>query len=232
MKFGPFTFIVLSFLLTPTLVSFGQEANTGGYRIHIAPLNLLDPYTGVVQIGVQKRFSRRLALVADYGLQFNPLSRKSDGREDYSYHKFKAELKYFVRGPKLVGKRRHKLVEPYYSFQAFYMPQRYHKLGGYIIRDGESYRYDRSDINRKAFSFSLLIGEEITRGRFTIDQYIGVGYRLLKIRHRTVGEVPGFEEPTDWFNDSPADERESLLSRPHFPMGIKIGYNLARRTPK
>jgi hypothetical protein len=86
-------------------------------EVRIAPLNLFDPVTGVIQIGLQQRFNQRLALSLDYGLKFDRLSSTifESERKDYRYYKGKAELKYFFKR----GYKPLTINSPYLSSRGF-----------------------------------------------------------------------------------------------------------------
>ena len=197
------------------------------FQVRIAPLNLFDPITGVVQVGVEKRFSSRIGASFDYGLKFNKLSisAREYGRKDYHYHKYKAEIKYFF---KTKASSRWSIKENLYlSIQAFYFPQHYRNENDWLVRNRKSYHFDYSNISRKVAVASILIGNEQICGRFIFDVYCGVGIRKLAIKHQpfnlVANEMPMAKE---WINLVPIDRYEGNFYRPHFANGVKLGYVL------
>lgn len=222
--------LYISYVLALTVLcfSYGQGYSQNNQkktlRITIAPLNLFDPISGVVQVGVQKRISQRIAVALDYGLRFNKLSfaiRNSD-RKDYRYFKGKFEVKYFFRSMQQTSNT---VKSSYVSFQSFYFPQHYRKYNGWIVRDSKTYQYTFSNIDRKATTFSVLVGKEITKERFSLDIYFGVGYRILTIQHQTQGLVEREKIEPKEPHFPPIDEKEGTFSRPHVAFGVKMGYN-------
>ena len=195
-------------------------------RVHIAPLNLADPWTGVIQVGVQKRFTERLAASLNYGLRCRVASRyQNEEREHYRYYKAKAELKYFL------FLRRYNYTNfshPYLAVQAFYFPQHYRKYNEWLLTTGKDYRYEYSDIDRIVSVASLLAGGEVVRDRMVMDFYFGGGVRRIRIRHHMTGAVEaGYSEPADW-GGAFLDRWEGTTYRPHLVLGFKVGYSIRK----
>lgn len=195
-------------------------------QVRLAPLNLADPWTGVIQVGVQKRFTERIAASLDYGLRCRVASRyRNQEREDYRYYKAKAELKYYL------FLRRYNYTNfshPYLAMQAFYFPQHYRKYNDWLVTPGKDYRYEYSDIDRIVSVASLLAGGEVVRDQMVLDFYFGGGVRRINIRHHMTGAVESFySEPADW-GGAFLDRWEGITYRPHLVLGFKVGYSFRK----
>ena len=196
------------------------------FQLHIAPLNVFTPYTGVVQAGFQKRFNQRFALAVDYGFKFRNLSiySKNDGRLNYTYYTVKGEVKYFIA---LNKKNKSDFANPYFSLQGFYLHQQYDRENGWLYTNNKSYHYDRSTISRNAVVASLLIGDERVKKRMLLDYYIGLGIRKIRVdHHKTTGAVEAQRSfPVEYFGRRIGiDEQEGTFYRPHLAWGFKLGY--------
>jgi hypothetical protein len=202
-------------------------------QVTLAPLNLFDPVTGVLQVGIQKNFQGGLALSLDHGVRMNPYGLFSRGdlplffrlgaeREDYRYSKTRMEVKRYF-GPSY--RRPFSKFLPYLSLEALYFPQKYRKEDDWIFREGESFLYEHSQVRRNVWVASLKIGKEARYGRMMFDQFVGLGMRNVSIRHQTFGEVATVFEgrgmplgKKDW--------KEGVSTLPHLSLGFKIGYIL------
>lgn len=193
-------------------------------QVRLAPLNLADPWTGVIQVGVQKRFTERIAVGLDYGLKCRLATRyRNEEREDYRYYKAKAELKYylFLRRYNYTNFKR-----PYLAVQAFYFPQHYRKYNDWLVTPGWDYRYEYSDIDRMVSVASLLAGGEVLRNKVVLDFYFGGGVRRINIRHHMTGAVEATYHDEDW--GAKLDRWEGITYRPHMVWGIKVGYSFRK----
>lgn len=213
-------------LVLGTCTVYSQRDTNEVVRVTVAPLNLLDTRTGVIQLGVQKRFTERLALALDYGFRCNVLPgyRRSD-RKDYGYYKAKAELKYFLQ-----WKNGHETLirNPYLSLQGLYFPQHYRKYNDWLVKDGKNYHYEYSDITRRVTVASFILGNEEVWNRVVMDYYFGLGVRRITLRHDMTGAVEGFRpEPKDWGGNE-LDLFEGTFYRPHIALGFKVGYSLRK----
>lgn len=206
--------------------SYSQTIPDKPLQLRIAPLNIIDPATGVIQVGVQKKFTSRWALSFDYGLRFNNLIFQDikKERKEYRYSKSKAEIKYFFK-----SKTRYtsKGDDMYIALQGFYFPQQYRKDNSWLIRNRTSYQYSYSNISRNVAVASVLMGGEHVRGRLITDYYVGLGIRKMTIRHQPVNMVARQRlESKEWVNITPVDHNEGIFYRPHYAIGFKIGYIL------
>lgn len=216
-------FLFVSILLLSRGPCFCQDNQYNMFLVRIAPLNLFDPLTGVIQLGVENRLNRRIAISVDYGLKFDKLSFQHNGseRKDYRYSKDKVEVKYFLATSL---KKDINIDHFYLAVQGFYFPQKYRKYNDWLSKNGKSYHYDISDINRKVMVVSFLAGAENTSGRFVYDFYYGLGIRQMTIRHHTMGEIERTLYRPIEFSFHSVDQQEGVFYRPHISMGFKIGY--------
>jgi hypothetical protein len=216
-KASPF---VLFILLLISSSAFSQSSEEK-IRFHIAPLNLLDPKTGVLQVGVQKHIHQRLALSLDHGFQLqtfkNMLYGSYSDRNNYKYSKTKAELKYFVR-------EHTSDIFSYISLEGMYFPQEYVKEKEYLFRNNISYRYDYSNIDRTVWVASLKYGTEIKYNRFVYDTFFGLGVRRLSIAHQPFGLIEQEYIGEVDISFPPIDRNEGVFYRPHVSLGVKLGY--------
>ena len=216
------TILTFSFLIRNSC--YCQNNPNKLFQLRIAPMNLVDPMTGTIQVGVQKRFNSMMAVAFDYGLKFDKLSFSSqkNDRKNYNYYKYKVEIKYFLGGKTSQASQ---IDHPYFSIQGFYFPQHYRKDNSWLIKNGKSYHFDHSMIDRKAIATSILFGDEHISGRLVFDGYVGVGLKQLNIKHQTTNAV---DRPMSWFKEwlslMPIDQYEGKFYRIHIPFGIKIGY--------
>jgi hypothetical protein len=159
MKVKAFYISVLIVSLLSVVSSYCQNQQPSPLQLSIAPLNLFDPVTGVIQIGIEKRLSQKIGVSLDYGLKANPFSfyHLKHSRNNYRYYKAKAELKYFI---KVKATGRSVISNPYLSIQGFYFPHQYRKDSNWIVEGGKSYQYDYSNIDRKVVVASILLGEQ------------------------------------------------------------------------
>ncbi|SIT79768.1 hypothetical protein [Pontibacter indicus] len=219
MKIRAFSFLLLNFLLMNSK-AYSQPTEEM-VRFHIAPLNFLDPISGVLQVGVQKNLSQRFALSMDHGFKLQTfrkiMSEGESERKNYKYSKTKAELKYFMSDAASE-------VRSYIAVEGMYFPQEYEKEHDYLIKNGTSYRYESSQIDRTVWTTSLKYGVEVKVNNFVIDPFLGLGVRRLSIEHQPVGLLEDeLYAPTDlWF--PPIDRKEGVFYRPHVAMGVKVGY--------
>jgi hypothetical protein len=218
---------VISLLLSFIFFANTQAQTTDKKLLQItfAPMSLLVPMSGVLEIGMQKDLGKKFALCVDYGLRFNKFSIPvfTQQRNDYRYSKSRVELKYFLKYKegKSVG-----IERVYVSLQAFYFPQHYRKDNDWLITNGKSYHYEYSSLDRKASAISSLAGMEVFTKSFVFDFYVGVGVRKLIIQHHPVNAVEGSRsEPTDW-GPTPIDLYKGVFYRANFPFGVRIGYKI------
>ena len=195
-------------------------------RVHVTPLSLLDPMTGTLQVGLQKKLNRRIALSVDYGQQENIYGSHfgyHQDRKNYRYSKSRLELKCFLN---LFNRDSLINVEPYYlSVEGMYFPQRYVKEDDWLLTVDNSYRYEYSNIRRTVWVGSLKLGKETRHSRIVFDRYIGIGIRKLEISHQPFGAVEEEYLPTP-HAFTPADRSQGIFYRPHLALGVKAGYIL------
>jgi hypothetical protein len=212
--------LMLAVFLNPCAAQSGINNN---FQLRIAPLNIFDPSSGVVQLGVQQRFSSKVAVSLDYGLRFTKLAfRLSEPkRKEYEYYKGKAEVKYYL---KTKPAKSPTTPHTYLSLQAFYFPQKYRRDSSWLISGGEYYKYDYTHINRKDEALSLLIGKEHIKNQVVLDYYVGLGARRIFIDHETTGAVPSNRLlPYEW-GMTAIDRHEGTFYKLHLALGFKIGY--------
>lgn len=217
--------IICVILLLAGHDGYSQRNPARWFQARVAPLNLLDPRTGVIQVGIEKKLGSHIALSFDYGHKITVISRfsRDSERKDHRYYKTKAEFKYLIR--KLDVNLSGQSI-PYLSVQGFYFPQRYRKENSWLVKDGASYRYDYSHVTRNATAVSLLVGITQVDKRYIFDFYYGVGIKVLTINHQAVNPVAGVRhEATDW-SPTPIDLFEGRFYRLHLPFGFKLGYIL------
>ena len=224
-KKGTQHILLICFLLSCSCC-FCQNKTDRWFQLRIAPLNVLDPVTSVIQTGVEKRFGARMALSFDYGLRSNRLFFASKSVHiDYRYHKYKAEFKYFFK----TSNRHQRLTDnSYISVQGFYLPQHYRKENSWLWIGDKSYHYDYSNISRKVWVASVLLGNESTVGRWVLDVYGGFGVRQIILQHQPFHTVESrIPERREW-SPLPLDINEGTFYRPHIASGLKVGYILNR----
>lgn len=215
---------LLLLLLLMSRSAFSQSDNRH-IRLHVAPLNLFDPLTGVLQVGIQKNFNQRIALSLDHGIKLDVFKYVRDGtdREDYKYTKSKAELKYFIG---LTSKDSSSTVFPYLSVEGMFFPQKYRKENSRLLREEGTFRYDYSNIKRTVWVASLKYGREKRYKRTAFDFNIGIGVRRISIEHQTFGLVEEDEPGLMHSFLSPIDTKEGVFYRPHISLGFKVGYSI------
>lgn len=202
-------------------------------QLTFAPLNLFDPVTGVFQMGLQKNFLGGTALSVEHGVKVNMYSLLGNGdqslsvglrggRKDYRYSKTRVEVKRYF-GPS--QRRPLSRALPYVSFEVLYLPQKYGKEDDWIFREGQSFRYDYSNIRRNVWVASLKMGKEERYGRMMFDQFVGLGMRNVSIRHQTFGEVAADFE-AGGMPLGKKDWKEGVSVLPHLSLGFKVGYIL------
>jgi len=144
-------------------------------------------------------------------------------RQNYRYSKSKIELKYFIA---LKRKKPDSEDFPYVAVEGFYFPQKYRKENEWILRDGTSFRYEYTNVNRQVLVASLKLGMESPLSkRWTIDNYIGLGIRKMIISQVAFGETEEpYYEPVDRIYTSSTDWKDGVYYRPHISLGFKLGY--------
>lgn len=219
MKRKAWPFLLLLLLMSKS--AFSQSDNRH-IRLHVAPLNLFDPVSGVLQVGIQKNFNQRIALSLDHGIKLDVFKYVRDGtdREDYKYTKSKAELKYFIG---LKSKDSSSTVFPYLSVEGMFFPQKYRKENSRIFREEGSFWYDYSNIKRTVWVASIKYGREKRYKRTAFDFNMGIGVRRMSIEHQAFGLVKDLLEPRGYFLP-PIDTKEGVFYRPHVSLGFKVGY--------
>ncbi|ALJ00131.1 hypothetical protein DC20_15575 [Rufibacter tibetensis] len=188
-------------------------------RVHFAPLNLFDPVTGVLQLGVQKTFSQRLAVSLDHGMKMKVFDRGGTGKQGHTYSKTKAELKYFLDIKKRVIWSR---VFSYLAIEGMYFPQKYSREDNWVYRGTTYYRYDYSKINRPVWVASLKYGQETRYRKVVIDKFIGLGVRRLSVKHQTIGEREDHFDHDEW-SIGFRDIEEGIFEMIHVSLGVKFG---------
>lgn len=214
--------ILLSVLISGPAFSQREEGKT---RVHLAPLNFFDPWTGVLQLGAQQKINQRWSVLVDHGFKMQTFRKimfeEARTKKNQTYSKTKAELKYFLN---LKNAEYAHGVFPYLAVEGMCFPQRYAKEKDWIHREDGAYYYESSSVKRVAWVASLKFGKETRFSRIVMDKYIGIGIRRLSIGHRTVGEArePYFED--NWSFSDANDTYEGTFYKPHLSLGIKIGY--------
>ncbi|RDC66504.1 hypothetical protein [Adhaeribacter pallidiroseus] len=208
--------------------AFCQPDSTRTWQVRLAPLSIIDPRTPALQVGLQKRLSRRLAFSAEYGLAslgwLQPKNSKSPWH-NFRYQKVRTEVKYFLGLKKEID---FKQLQPYVSVETFLLPQNYTKQNDYFWRDPVSYHYDFSKIQKTVWGNCLKIGLESNINRnWVMDFYWGLGVRSIFIKHHRLVNLRPEEEPymlKEWFSGDDKDKIAGWQQTLHVALGFKLGY--------
>ncbi|WP_115375354.1 hypothetical protein [Adhaeribacter pallidiroseus] len=205
-----------------------QHNQAKTWQVRWAVSSFLASRTPVIQLGLQKSINSNWAISAEYGWStYGMLDKKwypDTVRENFTYQKFRAEVKHFTSITELSNNLKTHL---YWSIEGVYMPERYAKQTDYFYRKGQQYDYYSSRIKSNVYATSFHIGAEWRfKQKLVLDTYAGLGPRIIYIKHHNT--VFGYDPPDTGTKirlfESRRDNTEGWHRTLHVALGFKLGY--------
>jgi hypothetical protein len=98
------------------------------------------------------------------------------------------------------------------------------------LQNGQTYQYEKSEISRNLWGFSVNGGMIIQLShRLHLEYYSGLGLKWRSIGHVLFNPVEVGELPLRAWFISPADWKEGKTTLLHADWGLKISYSIGRK---
>lgn len=174
---------IIFFLFFSATLHAQKENDQKGFAVTLAGalIPISQPGLGI-QPGVEYRFNDRFSLLAEIAIPVNKKNSKDSSELNKQYIRFKSEIRYSLLSK---SKKNHL----YAGFQVSTSRRRFINQNGFIYdsqgADSVTY-YDKASINSPVTTVSLQFGSIITKGRFAVDVFAGIGARFI---HTTISDV-------------------------------------------
>ncbi len=216
--------LFFSCILSASLLSGqdGQEAVAAKqFRVSLGlnPLNFFEPLTPTLEGVVELHWKTKYSLELKYGAALSQLNLPTNDRVKGDYHEYKIGFKYNFD-------EMSPTVYPFIGLEFFAIDQKYTKTQDWFIRDGLSYYYDVSKVNRNVRSLRVKQGWHFKLdNRWYLESQFGLGVRRVTIDHNAENEMLTDDFLWDeWF--TPIDRSVKDKIRGDFTLGLKVGFFL------
>jgi hypothetical protein len=175
--------ILIFFLLLSLSLQAQKNSSQKGWAATLAGalIPISQPGLGI-QPGVEYRFNDRFSLLAEIAIPLNKKDSKDSSELNKQYLRFKSEIRYSLLSK---SKKNHL----YAGFQVSTSSRRFIYQNGFIYdkqgADSVTY-FSKASINSPVTTVSLQFGSIITKGRFAVDVFAGIGARFI---HTTISNV-------------------------------------------
>lgn len=207
--------IVVIFLLLLVLRSFGQDSIDNKLCIKIAPLALLDIYSGMSpRIGVEYKLKRNISLYNEIGTYVPNQNSNTNIKGFLS----KIELKAFLN-------RSGKTINHYISSEIFYKQQTYDSYDS--ISQNSSYYLKNYSVSKKAACLTLKYGFlKVFKFNLVLDAFVGLGVRFKFVESTLTNYENSNIKPEGSYSANIALSKAGNFTLLNLDMGIKIGYRI------
>ena len=213
-------FVVILFLLLSSSLYAQVDSSQKGWAATLTPafIPISQPGLGI-QPGVEYRFNDRFSLLAEITIPVNKKNSKDSLELNKQYLRYKMEIRYSLLTK---SKRGH-----YYTgLQVSSSQRKFTNMGGFYYDERHTdsvYYYDKASINSPVTTVSVQFGSIITKGRFAVDVFAGIGTRFI---HTTISNI---ENPvrsvimsSDGLNLTASYSYEGNITMFHFSGGIRF----------
>jgi hypothetical protein len=176
-------FFILLFFLLYTSLAAQSDKKKGGWAVTFtgALIPISQPGLGL-QPGIEYRFNERYSLLAEITLRANKKNSKDSSELNKQYLRFKSELRYSFltkrKGSHLyAGLQLSRASRQFINQNSFYFDNKATDSG---------YYYSRASVNSPVTTLSLQFGTIISKGRFAVDLFAGIGARFI---HTTITDI-------------------------------------------
>jgi hypothetical protein len=175
-----FTFFFLFFYVSLTAQT---EKKQGGWAATLtgALIPISQPGLGI-QPGVEYRFNDRISLLAEFTIPVNKKNSKDSSELNKQYHRYKTEIRY-----SFLSKTKKNHI--YTGLQASRASRRFINQNSFYYDNNDTdsgYYYNKASINSPVTTLSLQFGTIISKGRFALDLFAGIGARFI---HTAITDV-------------------------------------------
>ncbi|HMK25775.1 MAG TPA: hypothetical protein VK483_07065 [Chitinophagaceae bacterium] len=176
-------FVVILFLVLSSSLYAQVDSSQKGWAatFTVAAIPISQPGLGI-QPGIEYRFNDRFSVLAEITIPVNKKNSKDSSELNKKYLRYKTEIRYNLF-PK--SKKGH-----YYTgFQVSSSQRKFTSVGGFYYDERHTdsvYYYDRASINSPVTTVSAQFGSIITKGRFAVDVFAGIGARFI---HTTISNI-------------------------------------------
>jgi hypothetical protein len=187
-----------------------------GSQLCPALIPISQPGLGI-QPGVEYRFNDRFSLLAEITIPINKKNSKDSSELNKKYLRYKTEIRY-----RLLTKK----GNYYTGFQVSSSQRKFTSVGGFYYDERHTdsvFYYDRASINSPVTTVSDQFGSIITKGRFAVDIFAGIGARFI---HTTISKI---ENPvrsvimsSDGLNLTASYSYKGNITMFHFNGGIRF----------
>jgi hypothetical protein len=176
-------FVVILFLVLSSSLFAQENSGQKGWAatLTVAAIPISQPGLGV-QPGIEYRFNDRFSLLAEITIPLNKKNSKDSLELNKQYIRFKTEIRYSLF-PK--NKKSH-----YYTgFQVSSSQRKFTNVAGFYYDERHTdsvFYYDKASINSPVTTVSAQFGTIVTKGRFAMDVFAGIGARFI---HTTISNI-------------------------------------------
>ena len=172
-------FIIILFLFLSSSLYAQVDSSHKGFAVTLtgALIPISQPGLGI-QPGIEYRFNDRFSLLAEITIPVNKKNSKDSSELNKQYFRFKTEMRY-----SFFTKR--KGAHQYAGFQISRAGRRFINQNSFYYDNKSTdsvYYYDKASINSPVTTASLQFGSIITKGRFAVDVFAGIGARFINTK--------------------------------------------------
>ena len=212
-------FVVILFLVLSSSLYAQENNGQKGWAVSFAPalIPISQPGLGI-QPGVEYRFNDRFSLLAEITIPVNKKNSKDSSELNKKYLRYKTEIRY-----RLSTKKGH-----YYTgFQVSLSQRRFTNVNGFYYSERHTdsvYYYDKASINSPVTTVSAQFGSIITKGRFAVDIFAGIGARFI---HTTITDIENpvrstIRQPDSGLSLTASYSYKGNITMFHFNGGIRF----------
>ncbi len=175
--------VFIFFLLFSASLQAQKSKEQEGFAVTLsgALIPISQPGLGI-QPGVEYRFNDRFSLLAEIAIPLNKKNSKDSSELNKRYLRYKTEIRYSLLSK---SKKNHL----YTGFQVSSSRRQFIYQNGFIYdkqgADSVTY-FSKASINSPVTTASVQFGSIITKGRFAVDVFAGIGARFI---HTTISDV-------------------------------------------
>ena len=176
-------FVVILFLVLSSSLYAQADSSQKGWAATLAAalIPISQPGLGI-QPGIEYRFNDHFSLLAEVSIPINGKNSKDSSELNKQYLRFKTEIRYSLLTKSKKGNY-------YTGFQVSSSQRRFTSIGGFYYDERHTdsvYYYDKASINSPVTTVSAQFGSIITKGRFAVDVFAGIGARFI---HTTISDI-------------------------------------------
>jgi hypothetical protein len=214
-------FVVILFLVLSSSLYAQVDSSQKGWAATLtaAAIPISQPGVGI-QPGVEYRFNDRFSLLAEITIPVNKKNSKDSLELNKQYLRFKAEIRYSLFTKSNKG-------HYYTGFQVSSSQRKFTNVNGFYYNERHTdsvFYYDKASINSPVTTVAVQFGSIITKGRFAVDIFAGIGARFI---HTTISDIENpvrstIRQPDSGLSLTASYSYKGNITMFHFNGGIRF----------